>query len=168
VSARPIRARSRARRCLAAGRARTAAGLAALARPPDAPPEQRARARWMAEDAAREPRGTCGVRARQIWGALLTAAGAGLPHVRTRRQPRNSPPLCGDTSPQGNARTCLEHRTIAEGWATPTSRATCGSRSASWSAGIGGARVAVLCRSEARWSRARWCVGVARCLWDRA
>jgi hypothetical protein len=54
-----------------------------------------------------------------MWGALLTAAGAGLPHVRTLRQPRNSPPLCGDRSPQGNARTCLEHRTIAEGWATP-------------------------------------------------
>ena len=31
------------------------------------------------------PRGTCGLRARQIWGALLTAAGAGLPHVRTPR-----------------------------------------------------------------------------------
>jgi hypothetical protein len=71
------------------------------------------------------------LRAREIWGALLTAAGAGLPHVRTLRQPRNRPPRCGDMSPQGNARTRLEHRTIAEGSATPTSRATCGSWSRS-------------------------------------
>ena len=54
VSARRIRARSRADRCLAAGRARTAAALGALARPPDGPAEQRARALWLAEDAARE------------------------------------------------------------------------------------------------------------------
>jgi hypothetical protein len=71
------------------------------------------------------------LRAREVWGALLTAAGAGLPHVRTLRQPRNGPPRCGDRSPQGNARTRLEHRTIAEGSATPTSRATCGSWSRS-------------------------------------
>ena len=56
-----------------------------------------------------------------------------------RQGTKKAPLFCGERSPQGNARTCLEHRPIDEGWATPTSRATCGSRSGTEGEGENGA-----------------------------
>jgi hypothetical protein len=75
VWARPTRARSRAGRCMAAGRAPTAAALGALARPPDGPPEQRAPSTPAGEAANPRAPETCRSRAPFSSSTCMPSAG---------------------------------------------------------------------------------------------